>query len=91
MDEHVLVLGLHQEVPLRPDVLQEAEHVGGAALLQHVHHRVQHDVGAGPPDARAAGERGGGRSHGGEGGGSATLSTGCVLWNRVYGMCETVW
>ena len=55
MREDVLVLGLHQEVALRPDVLQEAEDVDGAALLQHVHHGVQHDVGAGPAHTSAVG------------------------------------
>ena len=54
MQEHVLLLRLHQEVTLRPDVLQEAEDVQLALGTDHPHHGVEHDVGARPTHAGAA-------------------------------------
>ena len=54
MQEDVLLLSLHQEVALCPDVLEEAEDVQLALGPDHSSHRVQHDVGPRPTHAGAA-------------------------------------
>ena len=51
VDEYELLLGLHQVVPLLPDVFEERVHVYGAAVNDLLHHCVDHDVGAGAAHA----------------------------------------
>ena len=46
MEEDVLLLCLHKEVALRPDVLEETEDVQLSLGPDHLHHRVEDDVGA---------------------------------------------
>lgn len=53
VDEHVLLLGLDQMVPLVPDVLEEGEDVEVAPGLDLAHHGVEDHVAAGPAHAGA--------------------------------------
>lgn len=54
MYKNVLLLGLHEEVPLRPDVAEEAEDVHLVPGTDLSEHCVDHDVCAGAADARTA-------------------------------------
>ena len=53
VDEHVLLLGLDEVVPLPPDVLQVGEDVDVAAGRDLTHHGVEDDVAARPSHAGA--------------------------------------